>query len=62
MSLKLEEFYKMSLEEAISKLKLADVKIRNNGNDIVAIELKYANKDITQADDFDEVGGKKSKW
>lgn len=62
MGLKLEEFYKMSLEEAISKLKLADVKIRNNGNDIVAIELKYANKDVTQTGDFDEVGGKKSKW
>lgn len=62
MGLKLEEFYKMSLEEAISKLKLADVKIRNNGNDVVAIELKYANKDVTQTGDFDEVGDRKLKW
>ena len=49
MGLKLEEFYKMSLEEAISKLKLADIKVYNNGNDIVSITLQYKDKDITQA-------------
>lgn len=61
MGLKLEEFYKMSVEEAVSKLALADVKVHNNGNDVVAIELKYEDKKITQAVREDtKVGG--SKW
>lgn len=62
MGLKLEEFYKMSLEEAISKLKLADIKVYNNGNDIVSIELQYKDKDITQACKSVEKGDRKSKW
>lgn len=48
MGLKLDEFYKMSVEEAVSKLKLSDVKIHNNGNEVVAIELKYENNEITK--------------
>lgn len=62
MGLKLEELYKMSVEDAIKKLKLADVKIRNNGNDVVAIELKYEDKDITQAVESAEKGDRKLKW
>lgn len=48
MGLKLEEFYKMSIEEAISKLKLSDVKVHNNGSEVMAIELKYEDKEKTE--------------
>lgn len=49
MGLKLEELYKMSVEDAVNKLKLADIKIHNNGDSVVAIELRYEDKNITQA-------------
>ena len=62
MGLKLEEFYKMSVEEAISKLDLADVRVHNNGRDIVAIELKYEDKNITQAAKSFEEGCKNPIW
>lgn len=62
MGVKLEELYKMSIEDVVKKLNLADVKIRNNGNDIVAIELRYEDKDITQAVKCEEKEGRNPKW
>lgn len=66
MGLKLEEFYKMSVEEAISKLELVDVRVHTNGRDVVAIELKYENKDINQAppcaDESNKKRGETSTW
>lgn len=59
MGLSLKEFYKMSIEDAIKRLDLSNVKVNNDADNVVSIELKYENKEITQATKKE---GKSSKW
>lgn len=49
MGLLLKEFYKMSIEDAIKRLDLSNIKVNNDADNVVSIELKYENKEITQA-------------